>query len=144
MPRHDFGLYLLLSLAPAVGGCSAEDSRTAHNAQAMLIGMAQPDVEACLGVPMRHSEFGDTTILTWDSSSTSSGGLSLTLPGIGGLNLSGGGYCIMTTRLENGRVTAVRFSGEANATLAPNAYCAPIVRSCVRHPEPARGAIPAS
>jgi hypothetical protein len=119
-----------------------QDSQTAHRGQQTLMGMTQPDLEACLGVPAQHSEFGSTTILTWDSTSTAGRGLSLTLPIIGTLSLSGGGSCRATTRLEDGRVTEVRYTGEDSALLSPDAYCAPIVRSCVMHPEPTRGPVP--
>jgi hypothetical protein len=136
------GSFALLTLSLAA--CSVEDSMTAHQAQGLLLGMTQPDLEACLGVPSLHSEFGDTTILTWTTTSTAGRGLSLTVPVIGGFSLSGGGSCNATARLENGRVTEIRYSGEDSAFLAPDAYCAPIVRSCLHHPEPRRGAIPGS
>lgn len=148
MQQHRPGLFLLLALTPALlpalAGCSVQDSETAHRAENLLLGMTQPDLEACLGVPGQHSEFGDTTILTWTTTSTAGRGLSVSLPGAGDLSLSGGGSCNATARLENGRVTEIRYSGEDSALLAPDAYCAPIVRSCVRHPEPTRGAIPGS
>ena len=42
-------------------------------------------------------------------------------------------------RVDDGRVSRVLYSGEKNATLAPNAYCTPIVRTCMdwlsKHPE---------
>ena len=34
-----------------------------------------------------------------------------------------------------GDVERLRYSGETNAVLAPDAYCAPIVRSCIHRPE---------
>ncbi len=146
--RTDMQRCRWLFVIPLVGfalfpaGCSLQDSATARKAQTMLMGMSEPDLEACLGVPAQHSEFGNTSILTWTSTLTSSPSVSLSLPVTGGLSLSGGGSCGATIRLENGRVTEVRYTGENGEPLAPNAYCAPIVRSCVQHPEPTRGAVP--
>lgn len=65
MQQRRPGLFLVLALTPALlaslAGCSVEDSHTAHRAENLLLGMTQPDIEACLGVPGQHSEFGDTT-----------------------------------------------------------------------------------
>jgi hypothetical protein len=52
-----------------------------------------------------------------------------------GITGGGGGYCHATFRLKEGRVAEVRYSGETNATLAPDAYCAPIVSGCLNQPE---------
>ena len=111
--------------------------RTARSAQQKLIGWSELDLEACLGAPDQHSTFGDTDILTYYGNSTSNKGVSLGLPFLSGFSLAGGGggHCHAIFRAKEGRVAEVRYSGETNATLAPNAYCAPIVRSCVNQPE---------
>lgn len=116
-------------------GCALKDADTVAVARTKLLGMAKVDLEACLGVPEQHSAFGDTEILTYYATSTSSGGFTLGLPLLGGLSLAGGGYCHATFKLDSGRVTELRYTGETNAAFAPNAYCAPIVRSCVNNPE---------
>ncbi len=36
-----------------------------------------------------------------------------------------------TFLVKNGRVTQILYSGEKNATFAPDAYCAPIMRTCI-------------
>ncbi len=112
-----------------LGACAIEDSHIARRAQTQLIGMPEVDLEACLGSPDQHSSFGATDILTYYSASSSS--LSYSIPIVGGLGVSNGGFCHATFRTDNGRVTHITYSGEKNATLAPSAYCAPILRSCL-------------
>lgn len=126
-------LLLLPFVVPALTGCAVHDSRIAHAAQTKLIGMRKVDLEACLGVPDQHASFGMTDILTYYT--TSSSGISYGIPLIGGISASNGGNCHATFRLENGRVTELRYTGEKNATGGADAYCAPIVRSCVDNPE---------
>jgi hypothetical protein len=125
---------LCLAAAVLVAGCSIQDSRTADAARTKLLGMKEVDLEACLGVPDQHNSYGKTDILTWYSTSTSSS--SFSIPVFGGFGFSNGGYCHVTVRLEDGRSTEVRYTGETQAFAAPAAYCAPIVRSCIAHPEP--------
>jgi hypothetical protein len=60
-----------------------------------------------------------------------------------GLSFSNGGNCHATFDLKDGHVTKILYSGEKNATLAPDAYCAPILRTCMGQLEQAkRGAAP--
>jgi hypothetical protein len=126
---------LTLLMAASLAGCAFADSLTAQKAQRSLVGLSELDLEACLGAPDQHSTFGSTDILTYVASSTSSNSVSLGLPIVGDINVAGGGYCHATFRAVNGHIVEVRYTGEKDATLAPNAYCAPIVRSCVQHPE---------
>ncbi len=120
-----------------LAGCAFEDARTARSAQQKLIGWSELDLETCLGAPDQHSTFGNTDILTYFGNSTSSKGVSLGLPFLGGFGIAGGGggYCHATFRVKEGHVAEVHYSGETNAMLAPDAYCAPIVRGCVHQPE---------
>ena len=50
---------------------------------------------------------------------------------IGGFAFNNGAYCHATFQVKNGRVTQILYSGEKNATLVPDAYCAPIMRTCI-------------
>jgi len=68
-------------------------------------------------------------VLTYYATSTSA--TSYSIPLIGGIGFSNGGYCHATFKVQNGTVTRLIYSGEKNATFAPDAYCAPIVRSCL-------------
>jgi hypothetical protein len=93
-------------LTCVLSGCALEDARTARTAQQSLI-------------------------LTYVGNSTSNKGINLA----GVVTLSGGGYCHATFKVKDGRVAEVHYSGETNATLAPDAYCAPIARGCVHQSE---------
>ena len=138
-------ILVLLPLLAIVGACAVKDSHIAHDAQTRLMGMSEVDLEACIGAPDQHTTFGKTDILTYYA--TSSSGDSYSVPIIGGLSFSNGGYCHATFRVSNGYVTQILYSGEKNATGAPDAYCAPIVRTCMAHLQQtaaARTAMPAT
>jgi hypothetical protein len=125
----------LAVLSCLLSGCALKDARTAKSAERTLIGWSELDLEACLGAPDQRSTLGDTDILTYYGNSTSSRSFSLGLPGAFNLAGGGGGYCHAIFRVKNGLVAEVRYSGETNAPLAPDAYCAPIVRGCVQRRE---------
>jgi len=95
------------------------------------MGLSEVDLESCLGAPDQHSSFGSTDVLTYYATSTSSDTYSI--PIIGGLSFTNGGYCHATFQLQHGIVTQILYSGEKNATIAPDAYCAPIMRTCLEH-----------
>lgn len=120
-----------------LAGCAVGDARIAHSAQQKLIGWSEVDLESCLGAPDQKATFGDIDILTYYGNSTSSTGLTFGVPFLADIGVTGGGggYCHATFRLKEGRVTEVRYSGETNATLAPDAYCAPIISGCLNQPE---------
>src|ERR1700752_1048595 len=122
-----------------LAGCAIPDAHVAHNAQQKLVGLSEVDLETCLGAPDQRSTFGDTDILTYYGNSTSSTGLTLGVPFLADIGVTGGGggYCHAIFRVKDGRVAEVRYSGETDATLAPDAYCAPIVSGCLN--QPARG-----
>jgi hypothetical protein len=133
----------LLWLAPfLLTACSVKDSHIAHEGQTRLMGMAEVDLESCLGVPDQHNTFGATDVLTYYATSTSAD--SYSVPVVGGLSFSNGGYCHATFQLRNGHVTQILYSGEKNGTLAPDAYCAPIMRTCLEHLKQAATATPTS
>jgi hypothetical protein len=124
-------LLVSIILMCAVSGCAFEDSQTALTAQRSLIGWSEVDLETCLGAPDQHSTFDDIDILTYIVNSTSNKGINL----MGVVTLSGGGYCHATFKVKDRRVVEVHYTGETDATLAPEAYCAPIVRGCVQQSE---------
>ena len=137
-------LHTMLCLT-VLSGCAVGDSRLAQRARTRLLGMREVDLVACLGSPDQHSSFPGTDVLTWYAASNSS--LSFSPPIIGGFAANNGGYCHVTARVDGGLVTHVIYSGEKNATLAPDAYCAPVLRSCLAElpprgsPGPAASAI---
>ena len=68
-------------------------------------------------------------MLTYYASSTNN--INWTLPIVGGLGSNNGGYCHATFQVVDGQVVRVLYSGEKNAPLAADAFCAPIVRTCL-------------
>ncbi len=132
---------LPILLSALLAGCALEDSRIADRAPRALHGLSEQALESCLGAPDQHASFGSTDVLTYYAASSSS--TSYSVPIVGGLGLSNGGYCHATFTVENGAVTRLLYSGEKNATLAPDAYCAPILRTCLAwldaHPEERAG-----
>jgi hypothetical protein len=133
-------LSVLVPAALLLSGCAVHDSMVAHSAEKHLMGMSEANLESCLGSPDEHSSFGNIDVLTYYAVSTSS--ISYSIPVIGGLGFANGGYCHATFQLTDGNVTRILYSGEKNAALAPDAYCAPIVRTCLSYlnsdPEAAR------
>lgn len=142
MPKNAPSRGAIIWVCAWLAACAVNDFRIAHTAQTRLLGMSAVDLEACLGVPDQHQEFGRTDILTYYATSTSSIGYAI--PVVGGISMANGAYCHATFRLDDGKVTHVIYSGEKNATLAPDAYCAPITRTCLADlahsaPPPAAG-----
>ncbi len=125
---------LKLSSIAALGfllaGCAVHDSRVAGRARIQLIGMSEVDFETCVGSPDQHSNFGSTDILTYEFTSSSS--TSWSLPIVQGPAFSNGGNCRMTVRFDHQIAHRILYSGEKNDTAAPDAYCAPIVRTCLQ------------
>lgn len=120
---------LIIAMPFLLAACAVKDLHIAASAKISLMNMSEADLESCLGVPDQHATFGNTEVLTYYANSASS--TSYSVPVVGGLSFSNGGYCHATFRLDNGHVTRLLYSGEKNATLAPDAYCAPIMRTCL-------------
>jgi hypothetical protein len=122
--------YPIILALLALAGCSVGDSHTALRAQTALLGANEIALETCMGAPDQKNSFGTTDILTYEFTSTSSTGLSIPL--IGGISDNYGGDCRVIVRADAGRVVSIRYSGETNAFIAPDAYCAPMVRTCLK------------
>lgn len=121
-----------LLLALALCACSVNESYHAHLARRFLEGASAPELDACAGTPAHIENFGpDVEYRTYEHDASGSGGISVTVPVFGGLSLSGGGWCRATFELRGGRVTALRYAGDRDLILAPDAICAPLVSACV-------------
>jgi hypothetical protein len=132
--RHHWLSTGILGTTVLLSACSVQDSATARRAASSLIGLSQMDLETCLGVPNRRDRLDQTSIFSYDGDATNSGGLNLSMPIYGGVSVAGGGNCHLVARLDNGRVTAIHYTGDTDAPLAPEAYCAPLVKSCLEPP----------
>lgn len=119
----------LACLMPLLSACAVMDSHRAEEARSRLVGLSEVDLESCIGAPDQHANFGNTDVLTYYAGSTNS--INWSIPVVGGLGVNNGGYCHATFQVVNGRVSRVLYSGEKNALLAPDAFCAPIIRTCL-------------
>jgi hypothetical protein len=134
-----------LAVVTLLSACSIHDSHLAERAKTSLLGMNELTLQTCMGSPDEKSVFGKSEVLTYYATSTSSS--SYSIPVIGGIGFSNGGYCHTIVRLDDGLVTDVRYVGETRAFAAPDAYCAPSVGGCVTNPPPPSpmpGAAPAA
>lgn len=130
---------ILLLLPVALAGCGYGASKLSHQAQIGMVGMSQADLEACAGPPDKIVTLSAATqIFNYVYKPSGTGGTTITLPlNLGGLSLGGSGtYCSANMRLVNHQVTEVHYAGDNDMTVGNDGVCAPIVRGCVRQPEP--------
>jgi len=140
-------LAAILAAISALAGCGYEDSRTAHEAQISLVGLSSSDLQACAGVPDRAKTLPDgTEVLTYVLKNDASGGVDITLPIIGGgYTLGGSGSsCNANVRIADNRVRDVFYSGNNDRAIGTDGVCAPIMRGCLRRPQPGMTPITAS
>jgi len=129
---------VLLALPLTLANCGYEDSLTAHQAQISLAGMTTTELQSCAGIPDKTNRIDpNTEIFSYVLKNESAGGLDLTLPAIGGLNLGGGSStCNANIRMVGNRVHSVFYSGNNDRTVGTDGVCAPIFRGCLRRPQP--------
>jgi hypothetical protein len=141
MPRALFLIGVLLALS----GCSTEGAQVAEAGRQLITGMDVDDVQACAGIPTRVTTLRDgTELLSFEQRNANVGGFNVSLPAVGGFSLAGSGsYCTALVRVAQGQVIGVVFTGDNDDTFGREGVCAPIVRGCLRYPEPARLPAPA-
>jgi hypothetical protein len=132
--------YLMPLLALILSACGTAGSRVAAEGQRRLVGMNADDLQACAGIPQRTSTLGDgTRLLSYEQRNADTGGVNVTLPVLGGgFNFgNSGSYCHAIFRVWQGRVIGLNYTGDNDDVGGENGVCAPIVRGCLRQPEPA-------
>ena len=129
----------ILAVLLALGGCSSPGAHVAEEARHALIGMTSDDLQACAGIPNRSKTLSDgTELLSYEQRNANLGGLNLSLPLIGGFSVAGSGsYCHALFRVAHGRVIGLNYTGDNDDTLGRDGVCAPLVRGCLRYPDPA-------
>jgi hypothetical protein len=130
---------MVLGLPWALGGCGYGASKAAHQAQISMIGMSEADLEACAGPPDKTIALNDAAhILNYVYKPNGTGGLTVDLPlNLGGVSLGGSGtYCTANFRVVAHQVTEVHYSGDNDKTIGSDGVCTPIIRGCLRQPEP--------
>ena len=128
-----------LALALILAGCGYGASRDAHKAQIGMIGMSANDVQACAGPPDKTVQLNPTTqLFSYVYKPSATGGLTVDLPlNLGGISLGGSGtYCSANLRLVDNRVTDLHFTGDNDKAVGEDGVCEPLVRGCLRQPEP--------
>ncbi|MCO6416544.1 hypothetical protein JYK14_10260 [Siccirubricoccus sp. KC 17139] len=128
-----------LLLCLALGGCSSKGAEIAREARASLIGMKVEDMQACVGIPERTAKLADgSELLSYKQTNSNVGGLDVTLPLLGGFKVAGSGAsCQAIFRVAQGRVIGLNYTGDSDDFVGTDGVCAPIVRGCLRYPEPA-------
>ncbi|MCQ8278591.1 hypothetical protein NFI95_09015 [Acetobacteraceae bacterium KSS8] len=136
------GAWLVLPVL--LSGCGYGASKLAHQAQISMIGMSQADLVACAGPPDKTIQLSDATqIFNYVYKPNGTGGFNLELPlNLGGVSLGGSGtYCSANIRVVNHRVSEVHYTGDDDKSVGSDGVCAPILRGCVRQPEPTMGPV---
>ena len=128
-------LFLLLPLA----GCSSPGAQVSAEARQALVGMRADDLQACAGIPTRTRQLSDgSELLSYEQRNANVGGLHLNVPTLGEFALgSSGSYCHALFRVAEGRVIGLNYTGDNDDVVGREGVCAPIVRGCLRYPEPA-------
>jgi hypothetical protein len=130
-----------------LAGCGYGDARMSHEAQVSMIGMSTNDLQSCAGPPDKITTLNPrTTVYTYVYKPSSSGGLKLQLPlGLGGVSIGdAGSYCSANFRSVDDRVAEVHYTGDDDMTVGDDGVCAPLVRGCMRQPEPTMQAVTGS
>jgi hypothetical protein len=122
-----------------VGGCSSSGADVARDARQSLLGMKAEDVQACAGIPSRTLQLTDgSELLSYEQTNGNVGGFNMTLPMVGGFRMAGSGaYCNALFRVAQGRVIGLNYTGDNDDLAGQDGVCAPIVRGCLRYPDPA-------
>jgi hypothetical protein len=120
-------------------GCSSSGAEIAREARQSLVGMRAVDLQACAGIPNRTLLLADgSEMLSYEQANANVGGFNLTLPMVGGFRMAGSGsYCHAIFRVAQGRIIGLNYTGDNDDIMGQEGVCAPIVRGCLRYPEPA-------
>jgi hypothetical protein len=112
-----------------------------------MIGMTGNDLQACVGVPDKTAKLNaGTQVYTYEFKPAGPGGLNVTAPlNLGGVTIgAGGSYCRATFRLVNNRVTELHYAGDNDPAIGDEGLCEPLIRGCMRQPEPTMQPVDAS
>jgi hypothetical protein len=129
---------LILCLPLILAACGYPESRRAHKAQISMIGMTEEDLQACAGIPDKKQALNDdTSVLQYAYKPKATGAFSINPLGLGTLSFAGqGSECTAIFRIYKHRVSDLHFAGDTDLEIGTDGVCEPIVRGCVRQPEP--------
>lgn len=129
---------VLTGTALTLSACGYGDSRTAHKAQLALIGMTSNDLQSCAGTPDKIVKLNATTqLFQYGYKPAATGAFALNPFGLGQVSYNGtGSYCTAVMRIDHDQVTEVHYTGDDDRPIGNDGICAPLVRGCIRQPEP--------
>ena len=121
---------MALLLLP-LGGCGTLE---AYQARTRLVGAAEPDVIACMGVPAEKQYISaQQSVMQWDYVQT---GTDIDVAfGIYALKLGRPGICHAAIRFDRGRVESVHYAGVDVNPTDPDSICGRLVHDCLHHRE---------
>ncbi len=130
--------WLLPGVTLMLAGCGYGASRSVHQAQFSMIGMSANDLQACAGPPDRIVQLNPAAqIFAYSDKPGVAGGLGLPIPLLGTVTLGGsGGTCLADFRVVDNRVTELHVTGDDDRVIGSDGVCEPIIRGCMRQPEP--------
>ena len=122
-------------------GCAAQEARNAYLGRTQLVGLSQSDIRMCAGLPTGTAEDRRGEIWTYEHGGTTPGGLTtpalpLMMPwGPSSVGVATDGYCRVQLRFVKDRVAEVEYAGATDVGAARNAFCSPIIRTCLSYRE---------
>ncbi len=121
----------IVPLLLALGGCGTLE---AYHARTRLVGAAEPDIIACMGVPAEKQYISaQQSVMQWDYMQT---GTDVDIAfGIYELKLGRPGICHTAIRFERGRVESVHYAGVDVNPTDPDSICGRLVYDCLHHRE---------
>ena len=121
----------VVALLLPLGGCG---SLEAYQARTRLVGAAEPDVIACMGVPAEKQYISaQQSVMQWDYVQT---GTDIDVAfGIYELKLGRPGTCRTAIRFDSGRVMSVHYAGVDVNPTDPDSICGRLVHDCLHHRE---------
>lgn len=128
-----------LALLTFLAGCDTIDSHTARQAQTELVGTSKENLYSCAGLPNRSLVIGATEYASYDYQPYTAGGLSATLPLVGGISFGATGNCHATAKVTNDHVTEIDYAGDTGSVLGHVANCASIFSHCLSGAKEATG-----
>ena len=126
-------LAILSVLAALVtSGCAVQRSMQASDAQSKLIGMTKFDFLKCAGEPWQSRSFGSTESLLYINEEKVRKGDSVPDKVLQAVTKEiKGEYCEARITITDGRVSAIRYSGQTGGALTEGDACAPIIQGCL-------------
>ena len=118
--------------ALVLGGCAFQRGMEAEKAKTKLIGMTKQSFMQCAGEPWEMRSYGSTETLLYINNKKYREGD--TIPGKVVYAMKSeieGQYCEARVTISDGRVSAIRYSGQTGGPLTEGEACAPIIQGCL-------------